>query len=156
LIDLPSGKVVGIYISPERGQPTTSVEQIVVIPGKGIRGDRYFRQTEKGEVHSKSGQEITLIEMEAIESLIHEGIKVTPGETRRNIITLGVPLNDLVGCSFMVGDIQLKGIRLCEPCNYLADLTDPRILAALVHRGGLRAEIITEGSIHLNDSITPL
>jgi MOSC domain-containing protein YiiM len=150
---MPTGKVVGIYISPERGRPTMSVEQIYVMPGKGIRGDRYFRQTEKGEIHSKSGQEITLIEMEAIESLVSEGIQVTPSETRRNIITVGVPLNDLVGWSFMVGDVQLKGVRLCEPCNYLANLTDPRILPALAHRGGLRAEIITEGSIHLNDSI---
>jgi MOSC domain-containing protein YiiM len=155
-MDMAHGKVVGIYITPERGQPTLSVEQIYVLPGKGIKGDRYFRQTEKGEVHSKSGQEITLIEMEAIESLVSAGIQVTPGETRRNIITAGVPLNDLVDCSFMVGDIQLKGVRLCEPCNYLANLTDSRILAALAHRGGLRAEIITEGSIHLNDTITPL
>jgi MOSC domain-containing protein YiiM len=153
---MPHAKVVGIYITPKRGQPTMSVEQIYVLPGKGIRGDRYFRQTDKGEVHSKSGQEITLIETEAVESLISEGIQVTPGETRRNIITVGVPLNDLVGCSFMVGDIHLRGVRLCEPCNYLSNLTDPRILAALAHRGGLRAEIITEGSIHLNDTITPL
>jgi MOSC domain-containing protein YiiM len=153
---MSSGKVVGIYISAKRGQPTVAVEQIFVIPGMGIVGDRYFRQLDKGEIHTKSGQEITLIEIETIESLVNDGIQVTPGETRRNIITRGVPLNDLVGFNFMVGNIQLRGVRLCEPCNYLANLTDPRILPALAHRGGLRAAIISEGTIHINDSISPL
>jgi MOSC domain-containing protein YiiM len=153
---MSSGKVVGIYISAKRGQPTMAVEQIFVIPGMGIVGDRYFRQLDKGEIHTKSGQEITLIEIETIESLVNDGIQVTPGETRRNIITRGVPLNDLVGFNFMVGNIQLRGVRLCEPCNYLANLTDPRILPALAHRGGLRAAIISEGTIHINDSISPL
>lgn len=133
-----------------------AVEQIIVVPGMGIVGDRYFRQLEKGEIHTKSGQEITLIEIETIESLVNEGIQVTPGETRRNLITRGVPLNDLVGFNFMVGNIRLRGVRLCEPCNYLANLTDPRILPALAHRGGLRAAIISGGTIHLNDSISPL
>jgi MOSC domain-containing protein YiiM len=150
------GKVIGIYISPMRGEPTSSVDQIYVVPGKGIKGDRYFRQTDTGEMHTKSGQEITLIEMEAIEALRQEeGIQVTPGQTRRNIVTSGVSLNDLVGAVFTVGNIQLRGVRLCEPCNYLASRTDPRILPALTHRGGLRAEIITEGVISINDNITP-
>jgi MOSC domain-containing protein YiiM len=150
------GKVVGLYISPSRGEPTRSVEQIYVAPGKGIIGDRYFRQTEIGERHPKSGQEITLIEMEAIEALCQdEGIQISPGQTRRNIITCGVSLNDLVGFIFTVGNIQLRGVRLCEPCNYLASRTDPRVLPALAHRGGLRAEIITEGIININDLITP-
>ena len=152
---MKTGNVVGIYISPQRGQPTQAVEQIHVVPGKGINGDRYFRETEKGEKHSKSGQEITLIEIEAIEALSDEGIPITPGQIRRNIITQGVSLNNLVGCIFQVGSIQLRGVRLCEPCNYLANLTDPRVLPALTHRGGLRAEIIEEGYIKLNDAIIP-
>jgi MOSC domain-containing protein YiiM len=151
-----AGKVIGIYISPKRGEPTTAVEQIYVVPGKGIRGDRYFRQIENGEMHSKSGQEITLIEIEAISALLDENIRITPDQTRRNIITQGVPLNDLVGCVFSVGNIHLRGIRLCEPCNYLASLTDTRVLTGLKHRGGLRAEIIIEGFININDSITSI
>jgi MOSC domain-containing protein YiiM len=149
------GKVIGIFISPKRGEPTDPVKQIYVVPGKGIKGDRYFRQTENGEVHTKSGQEITLIEMEAIEAISEEGIQISPGQTRRNIITSGVSLNELVGYIFTVGNIKLRGIRLCEPCNYLANRTDPRVLKALAHRGGLRAEIITEGIISLSDIIKP-
>ena len=75
---MKTGNVVGIYISPQRGQLTQAVEQIHVVPGKGINGDRYFRETEKGEKHSKPGQEITLIEIEAIEALSDEGIPITP------------------------------------------------------------------------------
>jgi MOSC domain-containing protein YiiM len=55
---------------------------------------------------------------------------------------------------FFIGNIQLRGVRLCEPCQYLADRTDPRILKAMAHRGGLRADIITEGNIHIDDTIT--
>lgn len=151
---MSAGKVVGIYISPQRGEPTLSVERIHVIPGKGIKGDRYFRKTELGEKPSKSGLEITLIELEAINAIVRdEGIQITPGQTRRNIITHGVSLNELVGCVFTVGTIQLRGVRLCEPCSYLANQTDPRILSAMAHRGGLRAEILDEGFINLNDII---
>lgn len=149
------GKVEGIYICPKRGEPTVLIEQAHVVPGMGIEGDRYFTRHRTTNPASKLGQEITLIEMEAIEAICHEdGVIITPGQTRRNIITRGISLNDLVDRSFRIGAIQLRGIRLCEPCNYLASRTDPRILHSLVHRGGLRAEIITEGIIHINDIIT--
>lgn len=131
------------------------VEQAHVVPGKGIEGDRYFNQHETSIADSKPGREITLIEMESIEAICREdGVIISPDQTRRNIVTRGVSLNDLVGQRFNIGTIQLRGIRLCEPCNYLASRTDPRILHSMAHRGGLRAEIITEGIIHVNDIIT--
>lgn len=149
------GKVEGIYITPHRGEPTILVEQVHVVPGMGIEGDRYFTQPGKSGDHSKPGREITLIEMEAIEAICQEDdIYITPDQTRRNIVTRGVSLNDLVGRVFKIGTIQLRGIRLCEPCNYLASRTDPRIMHTMAHRGGLRAEIISEGIIHINDIIT--
>jgi MOSC domain-containing protein YiiM len=149
------GIVEGIYIAPARGEPTEFVGEIHVIPGKGIEGDRYFYQPGTRDVYSKPGQELTLIEIESIEAICQEeGIQITPDQTRRNSVTRGVSLNDLVGCVFNVGNIQLRGIRLCEPCNYLANRTDPRILHSMAHRGGLRAEIISDGIIHLNDAIT--
>ena len=149
------GKVEGIYICPKRGEPTVLIEQAHVVPGMGIEGDRYFIRHRMTNPASKLGQEITLIEMEAIEAICHEDrVIITPGQTRRNIITRGISLNDLVDQTFRIGTIQLRGIRLCEPCNYLASRTDPRILHSLVHRGGLRAEIITEGIIHINDIIS--
>jgi MOSC domain-containing protein YiiM len=149
------GKVEAIYISPNRGEPTIYVEQVHVVPGMGIEGDRYFKRPRQGDDNVKPGREITLIEMEAIEAICQEdGIIIAPDQTRRNIVTRGVALNDLVGRLFKIGTINLRGIRLCEPCNYLASRTDLRILHSMVHRGGLRAEIISEGMIHINDIIT--
>lgn len=148
------GKVEGIYISPNRGEPTMLVEQAHVVPGMGIEGDRYFIHHGTSNSDSKPGREITLIEMESIEAICQQdGVNITPDQTRRNIVTRGISLNDLVGQLFNIGTIQLLGIRLCEPCNYLASRTDPRILHSMAHRGGLRAEIISEGIIHVNDVI---
>jgi len=149
------GKVVGIYIARNQGDQTVNVDRIHVIPGMGIEGDRYFKKQNEVEGQSKTGHEITLIEVEAIESMrLNDGIQITPQESRRNIITNGISLNELVSHIFFIGEIKLRGVRLCEPCQYLANKTDPRILYAMVHRGGLRADILTEGDIHINDSIT--
>jgi len=152
---MKTGRVEGIYIAPHKGEPTQSVEQVHIVPGMGIEGDRYFVKPGTANKDTKSGREITLIEMEAIESMQDDyGIQITPSQTRRNIITRGIALNELVGHSFYIGKLQLRGVRLCEPCQTLANRTDPRILPTLVHRGGLRAEIISEGIIYLNDIIT--
>jgi MOSC domain-containing protein YiiM len=149
------GKVEAIYIAPKRGEPTIYVEQVHVVPGLGIEGDRYFGLSGENGIPSKSGRELTLIEIEAIESICErDGIPLSPDQTRRNIITRGVSLNDFVGQEFYIGSIRLRGIRLCEPCSYLASRTDPRILTAMTHRGGLRTDILTEGTIRLNDNIT--
>lgn len=149
------GKVEGIFIALNKGEPTFLVTQAHLVPGMGIEGDRYFNKTGIPDNHSKPGREITLIEMEAIESIREDdGIQITPDQTRRNIVTRGIALNNLVGHLFSVGNIQLHGVRLCEPCQYLANRTDPRVLHAMAHRGGLRAEIISEGIINLNDIIT--
>ncbi len=150
-----TGKVVAIYIAPAPGEPTVYIEQAHVVPGMGIEGDRYYNLAGKSEKDHNPGRELTLVEMEAIEAICQqEGIPLTSDQTRRNIITHGIPLNDLVGRVFTIGAIQLRGIRLCEPCSYLAGRTDPRILTSMAHRGGLRAEIISEGFIHLDDIIT--
>lgn len=148
------GKVNGIFIASNFGDDTISVEQVTLIPGKGIEGDRYFGKLAKPGQEKKPGRELTLIQSEVLQ-LIREqaGIDITPAETRRNILTKGISLNDLVGQDFSIGEVQLHGVRLCEPCQYLADRTDPRLLTALVHRGGLRADILTAGTIHVNDLI---
>jgi MOSC domain-containing protein YiiM len=153
---MSTGNVVGIYISPRRGEPTIWVEQIHVIPGCGIEGDRYFRLPGTPNDHPKTGRELTLVELEAIEAMCREGLQISPDQTRRNIITRGIALNDLVGKQFSVGIIRLLGIRLCEPCDYLAGKTDPRVVQSMSHRGGLRADILTDGFIRLNDLITTI
>jgi MOSC domain-containing protein YiiM len=151
---LITGKVVGIYIAPAQGEPTVYIEQAHLVPGMGIEGDRYYVRSRKDVKDTNPGRELTLVEMEAIEAICQEdGIQLTPDQTRRNIVTRGIRLNDLVGRVFTIGAIQVRGIRLCEPCSYLAGRTDPRILSSMAHRGGLRAEIISDGILHLNDII---
>jgi MOSC domain-containing protein YiiM len=149
------GKVEAIYIAHQQGEPTILVDQAHAVPGMGIEGDRYFGRHDISSKHARPGREITLIELEAIVSMNREeGIPINPGETRRNIVTRGIALNELVDRVFYVGNVQLRGVRLCQPCQYLADRTDPRVLASMSDRGGLRAEIVTEGIIHINDIIT--
>lgn len=149
-----SGEIVSIFTAPAVGEKTQAVNQVRAVPGHGLEGDRYFLA---GGFHSekyKPDREITLIELEAIEALLREEkIHLEPGETRRNLITRGAPLNHLVGKEFMVGEVRLRGLRLCEPCQYLASKTEPGVLPGLIHRGGLRAQILTEGMIRVGDIV---
>ena len=80
-------------------------------------------------------------------------VEIDPGEARRNIVTRGVPLNQLVGREFEVGATRLRGTRLCEPCSHLEGLTRKGVVRGLVHRGGLRADILAEGTIRVGDDI---
>ena len=146
--------VVYIHIANAAKVPTTSVNEVHAVPGKGLEGERYFTQT--GTFCDKPGPdyELTLFEAEAVEALKHEcGLELTPGEIRRNIVTRGVALNHLVGREFKIGSVAIRGIRLCEPCGHLEKLTLPGVKAGLVHRGGLRAQILTEGTIRVGDLV---
>jgi MOSC domain-containing protein YiiM len=98
---------------------------------------------------------VTLIEIEAIEALERDyGVKLSPGDARRNIVTRGVALNHLVGKEFRVGEVVLRGIRLCEPCQHLVQLTgQEKVLPGLVHRGGLRAQVVKGGVIRVGDAV---
>ena len=129
--------------------------EVKATPGRGIEGDRYFEGTGTWSNHPGEGREITLVEMEAFEGLARErNIALKPGETRRNLVTRGVPLNHLVGKEFQVGNVRLVGIRLCEPCHYLEEMTTKGVLVGLIHRGGLRANVLTSGIIRVGDSVT--
>jgi MOSC domain-containing protein YiiM len=97
---------------------------------------------------------VTLIEIEAIEALQRDyRIEMDPGDSRRNIVTRGVPLNHLVGREFKIGAVTLRGTRLCEPCSHLEKLSVKGVQRGLIHRGGLRAEILTSGMIRVGDQI---
>lgn len=148
------GIVVSIHITPSANQPMQRVSQVEAIAGQGLAGDRYALAT--GTYSNRPGpdRQVTLIEVEAIEALEREAsVQMEPGAARRNIVTRGVPLNHLVGQEFRVGEIRLRGIRLCEPCQNLAGHTQPAVLPGLVHRGGLRAEIVSGGMLHAGDII---
>jgi len=148
------GSVISIHVAPAAGEPTAAVNAVRAMPGKGLEGDRYFNAVGTYSSRTGPGREVTLIEIEALEALKRDdSIELDLGASRRNIVTRGVPLNHLVGREFRVGEVRLRGIKLCEPCSHLEGLTQPGVLPALVHRGGLRAQILTEGIIRVGDVI---
>ena len=151
-----TGSVHSIHIAAVASEPTTSVDEARAVPGKGLEGDRYFNR--EGTYSDRHGpdREVTLIEIETIQALERDyKFPLSPGDARRNIVTRNVPLNHLVGREFQVGEVTLRGIRLNEPCNHLAGLTHDKVKQGLVHRGGLRAQILTEGVIRPGDDIRP-
>jgi MOSC domain-containing protein YiiM len=149
------GNVVSIFIAREAAIPMGSREEVKAVAGRGLEGDRYFDGTGHWSKTPGVGREVTLIEIEAIEALESErNLAITPGATRRNVVTRGVPLNHLVGREFQLGAVRLRGTRLCEPCTYLESLTQQGVLSGLIHRGGLRAEILTGGTIRVEAAVT--
>jgi MOSC domain-containing protein YiiM len=149
-----SGSVVSIHIAPARGATTTTVDEARAVPAMGLQDDRHFGRASNDPDSPRPDREITLIEIETIEALERDcGVHLSPGDARRNIVTRGLALNHLVGHEFTVGEVTLKGIRLCEPCAHLASLTHEKVLPGLVHRGGLRAQILTQGVIRTGNTI---
>ena len=152
-----NGEVVSIHIAAKAEDAMRSLKAVRAIPGKGLEGDRYFRASGTYSDRPGPGREITLIESEAIEAMARDNeLAIAPGEARRNIVTRGAPLNHLVGQEFLVGGVRLRGIRLCEPCSHLEGLTRRGVLAGLIHRGGLRAQILIGGEIRVGDPIAPV
>ncbi|HEV8673835.1 MAG TPA: MOSC domain-containing protein [Methylomirabilota bacterium] len=150
------GRVVSIQIAPEAAAPMVGLDQVEAVAGKGLAGDRYFHRAGTYSERPGSGRQVTLIEVEAIEALAREaGIELPSAASRRNLTTRGVPLNHLIGRRFRIGDVVLEASRLCEPCQHLEGLTRPGVLKALVHRGGLRADIVVGGTIRVGDPIRP-
>jgi len=159
------GTVVSIHIAAEASAPMQSISEIRVFPGRGLQGDRYFAGTGfYSKKSSHGGREVTLIEIEAVEALFggvrnaegeRFGIKLAASSTRRNIATSGVPLNHLVDREFWLGAVLMRGTRLCEPCKHLDDLTQRGVMSGLIHRGGLRAQILSEGVIRVGDNVRP-
>ncbi len=149
------GKVVSVHIAPSESAPMRSVESVRAVAGKGLEGDRYFGFP--GDAKTKPGpeRELTLIESEAVEAAARDyKLRVDPGAIRRNIVTRGIALNHLVGREFTVGAVRLRGVRLGEPCDHMETLSGVAgIRKALVHRGGLRAEILEGGIIRVGDVV---
>jgi MOSC domain-containing protein YiiM len=150
-------EVVHILIAANPSEPARSVPSTMALPGRGLEGDRYALGT---GTFSKQPQvpdgELTLIQQEHIDAFVAEsGIAFTAREARRNIVSVGIDLNGLVGREFTIGTVTIRGLRLCEPCNYLAKQTAPEVLRGLVHKGGLRAQILTAGEIRVGDPVTP-
>ena len=148
------GQLIGIFIGERKGHDLQAVEKVEAVAGRGLTGDRYFLK--EGTFSGKDGpdREVTLIESEALEGLAREyELTLQPAHARRNLLTRGVPLNHLVGKTFTVGPIVLRGIRLCEPCGHLEKLTCMGVQKGLAHRGGLRAQILKGGALEVGAGV---
>jgi MOSC domain-containing protein YiiM len=149
------GRVEAIHLAPESGAETESVESADALAGDGLRGDRHF---------GGDGADLTLIEAEALEAAAGQdgdgdakaSIDLGDGEHRRNVTTRDSALNHLVGERFRVGEVVCEGVELCEPCGHLESLTEEGAVSALLHRGGLCAEVVESGTIEVGDDLEPL
>ena len=144
------GSVVALLTAPDAERPLSSVESAKAVAGRGLEGDRYYdgRGTFSG---TGRGYQLTLVEAEAL-----EGIDLPFEQARRNVVTRGISLNALVDHRFKVGAAVCIGRRLCEPCAHLERLARPGLLRPLVHKGGLRADILESGALAVGDAVEPV
>jgi len=117
------------------------VDSVTALAGKGLVGDRHFSE-------DAWGMALTLIQAEALAD-----VGLSGAQSRRQVVVRGVRLNNLVGRRFRVGDVECAGVELCEPCAHLQGLTRPGIIKDLLHRGGLRADILSDGQIRVGDAV---
>ncbi len=145
-----SARVTAIYLSAVATQLPQAVSEAEARTARGLVGDRYFegRGTFSNWEPRGPGRELTLIEGEVLAELALDA-----AEARRNVVTEGVRLNDLVGKRFWIGNVMIEGIRLCPPCSHLDDVTGMALLQPLAHRGGLRATILCNGVLRVGDAI---
>ncbi len=144
------GTVEAIFVAPAAGAEARPLEAVRALAGRGLEGDRHVAG--KGTFPSGlPGSALTLIEAEVCESF---SPPLDAGEHRRNVVTRGVDLNALVGHGFSIGEVHCRGMRLCEPCTVVEGYASRPVLRPLVHRGGLRADILTEGTIRVGDAVS--
>ncbi len=120
------------------------VDSVAALAGKGLKGDRQFC-----DGGARPGGALTLSEAEALED-----VGLSGAQSRRQVVVRGIRLNDLVGKRFRVGDVECMGVKLCEPCLHLQQMTRPGIIKDLIHRGGLNADILTDGQISVGDTLS--
>jgi len=147
------GRVEGIFTTTAASEPMRTHEQIRALAGAGLEGDRYVLSTGFYS-DGQDGRQLTLIEAEDLEQLEQVyGVLLTQLECRRNLVTRGIALADLIGQRFRVGDVVCEGIRACPPCNHLEELTRPGPLRGLARSGGIRAHVLTDGVIRVGDTV---
>lgn len=149
--------IKAIFTASENLGGQRQVPEIDLVAGKGIKGDRNFDRSQW------PGQNITFIELEEINTFNQRfSQQISLSDTRRNVITEGVRLNDLVGQIFRIGDVSFKGVELCEPCSTLGallqndSLSKKAVVKAFTHKAGLRADVLSDGQISVGMQIEPV
>lgn len=147
-------RLEALYVVPRAGGRPVRRADVFARAGLGLDGDHHQAQPNLFAFAAPAEDQLTLIEAEAIEALARDhGIVLDPGDARRNLVTRGVRLNDLVGRTFRIGAVRARGVERADPCLHLEQLTQPGVLRGLVDRGGLRAEILSDGRLHEGDPI---
>jgi MOSC domain-containing protein YiiM len=149
------GRVEALALAEDAEAPMVVVEHAMARAGRGLEGDRYFDGRGTFSDPHARGVDLTLIEAEVLDELTLPAGRLAPQDARRNVVTRGIDLNALVGRRFRIGEVECMGQRLCEPCAHLQRLTEPGTLRELVHRGGLRADVLTDGIIRAGDEVVP-
>lgn len=147
------GRVAAIFVTPESSGEMVSLPAVRAFADRGLEGDRFLRDS--WNAVSRPDKAVTLIEAEVLELAAKDlGVESIAGKTRRNIVTRGVPLVELLHREFSVGGVRMRGIRLFEPCGHLVKVSKmPAIFNALNHRSGLKAAILTDGVIRVGDAL---
>jgi MOSC domain-containing protein YiiM len=148
------GQVISLYIAPVSAGPMVSVAEVRAFADRGLEGDRFFRDS--WTAASRPDKAVTLIEEETLQVAAAElGREMFADKTRRNLVTRGVPLLDLLHKEFTIGAVRMRGLRLFEPCGHLERVSKvPGIFKALEHRSGLKAAILSDGIIRVGDPIS--
>ena len=142
-------EVFKLGIAANNNQPITEVDSIEVLANKGIVGDRHFQD------FNDPYNQLSLIESENIDEYnIKFGLNIPYINFRRNVITRGIKLNDLIEKKLKIGNVELKAIELCRPCRHLTEMLDQKnIVKEFMRKGGLRCQILTSSKINIGDKI---
>lgn len=156
LVEIMPGQIITIFVAPSKHAEQIAVDSVQVKTGKGIVGDRFygFRQTQRG-------RNLTLVEMEKITEFNQQYQQdIALNATRRNMITQGIRLNELVGKQFYIGDVLCEGVELCEPCGVMvrslacAGLSKTQVMNAFAHKAGIRVEVLSDGIVNIGDDVS--
>lgn len=153
-----NGTVAHLHVTARAFLPMRACENVELVAGRGIVGDRYMIGVEQGYYSEKpeEGRQVTLFESEALEAILRDyKVELLPEEHRRNITTRGVPLNWLVGRRFRIGSCLVEATRLSVPCRHIEQILDKPVFDAMVHRSGLNCRILVGGTVRVGDGIRP-
>lgn len=154
---MDGGVLTGIWLTSAAAEPMRRVTSAELLAGRGLAGDRYALGGGTWARYPDLEKQLTLIDAADVDAVAAEvGVPLTPGDTRRNLVTTGVDLPALVGRWFAVGDALLFGVKRCPPCTHLERLTGARLVKAMVHRGGINAAVFTGAVIAEGAVVRPV
>ena len=150
------GTVELLAVAPAAEAPVQLLQVVRAMAGRGLEGDRYAdgAGTFSPRGAHRPGYELTLIAAEVVEELTARDAQLDFASTRRNVLTRGIDVNALVGREFTIGDVRCRGLRLAEPCAHLERIAGPGLLRPLIHRGGVRVDILTNGTMRVGSTIS--